>query len=356
MCLGRLYPTLWLHFCGSHEASINLVEQADMVLSAFFMPKNNHIISHRRELNKRGNSNMGQTSNKHYRVGESSNGDFLSPAIGTFTSPIKFLPYMVGIFGLAFLASCITASIMTPVQNSDATTGVSLSSSAVSYFVNIASATNGTAGVISKDIQATYAGTLGTIEDQLRITSNTPQGYKVYVSMNGMGETAQRLVNTTDSSYYLKPIEGNGVIDTSAAASLANPGTLSANSWGVAVNSAWNYAFDSTYTNITQNSRFAPVPVKGAEELLITQDDTTTTETRPITLPSITATTLTRLYLPEPTRIRYFIRLMPKLQTKKAVSLPIRQMVSITRMVGRLPLPLHSIRIGRYRLAMLVLR
>ncbi|MDO4986992.1 MAG: hypothetical protein Q4E46_01580 [Candidatus Saccharibacteria bacterium] len=223
---------------------------------------------------------MGQTSNKHYRVGESSDGDFLSPAIGTFTSPIKFLPYMVGIFGLAFLASCITASIMTPVQNSDATTGVSLNSNAVSYFVNIASATNGTAGVISKDIQATYAGTLGTIEDQLRITSNTPQGYKVYVSMNGTGETAQRLVNTTDSSYYLKPIEGNGVIDTSAAASLANPGTLSANSWGVAVNSAWNSAFDSTYTNVTQNSRFAPVPVKGAEELLITQDDTTTTETQ----------------------------------------------------------------------------
>ncbi|MBR1796383.1 hypothetical protein IJ765_04010, partial [Candidatus Saccharibacteria bacterium] len=30
----------------------------------------------------------------------------------------------------------------------------------------------------------------------------------------------------------------------------------------------------------TQNSRFAPVPVKGAEELLITQDDTTTTETQ----------------------------------------------------------------------------
>ncbi|MDO4986706.1 MAG: FISUMP domain-containing protein [Candidatus Saccharibacteria bacterium] len=226
---------------------------------------------------------MGQTSNKHYRVGESSDGDFLSPAIGTFTSPIKFLPYMVGVFGLAFLASCITASIMTPVQNSDATTQVDIHSNQVAYFVNIATA----GSTISKDVQATYTGTLGIIPDTLTVTSNTPDGYKVYLSMAHDDSVAskQRLVNTTDSSSYFNPI---------SSGSLSAPSNLStANTWGVAVASTYNSAFDNAtaYTDATvsQTTKFAPVPAYGHEELLITrtgdtttQDGTGTTDTIPV--------------------------------------------------------------------------
>ncbi|MDO4987371.1 MAG: hypothetical protein Q4E46_03645 [Candidatus Saccharibacteria bacterium] len=216
---------------------------------------------------------MGQTSNKHYRVGESSDGDFLSPAIGTFTSPIKFLPYMIGIFGLAFLASCITASIMTPVQNSDAAnSGINADINSVAYYVNIAS-NNGSGGVIEKDIQATYMGTLGVIEDVLKVTSNTPSGYQIYVSAASGHD--QKLTNTTDPTKFLSPVD-------SAYSLPSNPGTLATtNTWGVAVDSTYNSAFTGqTYTgDITQAHKFAPLPAYGDEKLLALRTGATTGNT-----------------------------------------------------------------------------
>ena len=213
---------------------------------------------------------MGQRKNQTKYRDRGSFSGLLSPVAETTSMPIRFLPYAVGVFGLAFIASCITASITTPVQNSDATSGLNLNTNAVSYYVNIAS-NNGSGGTISKDIQATYAGTMGVITDTLKITSNTPNGYYVYLSAaNGHN---QNLTNTSDSTYVLAPID-------TETYSLSNPGNLSTvNTWGVAVANTYNNAYDaaSSYTDATvsQTTKFAPVPAYGAEELLITRTGST---------------------------------------------------------------------------------
>ena len=220
---------------------------------------------------------------------------FLSPHAGTSPVPmnakvtpdnkadrgstlLSALPYAVGVFGVAFLASCITASIMTPVQNSDATTQVNIQSNAVAYYVNIASGS--ATGVISKDVQATYAGTRGLITDTLSIESNTPQGYQIYVSMANT-TNGQKLVNTTDSTKYMSPV---GVLEGDENPySLTSPGNLStANTWGVAVAGSKNSAFstDSEYASdsaVLQTTKFAPVPANGKEQLLYSNTSDTAT-------------------------------------------------------------------------------
>ena len=184
----------------------------------------------------------------------------------------QVLPYAVGVFGLAFIASCVTASITTPVQNSEATSGVSLDATAVPYYVNIAS-NNGSGGVVSKDIQATFAGSRGLVTDTLKVTSNTPNGYYIYLSMANT-TNGQKLVNMSDSSYFLSPID-------TGTYSMSNPGNLGAvNTWGVAVGDTYNASFDaaSAYASddsLTATTKFAPVPAYGAEELLITRTGST---------------------------------------------------------------------------------
>ena len=213
---------------------------------------------------------MGQTSKNRYRVDESSGSDFLSPTSGTFTVPIRFLPYAIGVFGLAFLSSCITASIMTPVQNSEAIdSGINANINSVAYYVNISS-NNGNGGTISKDIQATYMGTLGVINDVLKVTSNTPSGYQIYVSAASGHD--QKLTNTTNSAKFLSPID-------SAYSLPSTLGTLAtANTWGVAVDPTYNSAFvGQDYTGtITQSHKFAPLPAYNNEKLLASKTTATT--------------------------------------------------------------------------------
>lgn len=197
---------------------------------------------------------------------DSPGGNRPSPTAGTITAPIIRLAYVTAAFSLTFIASCVTAYIATPIDNSDATSSVSVETRATTYYVNLASATNGTAGVISNTIQATAAGTLGVIEDQLRITSNTPDGYSLYISMAN-DDNGQRLVNTERRSYYFSAIDPETY-------DLTNPGTLSQpNSWGVAVANSLNSNFSSAseYSDegVTLTTKFAPVPKYGDEQLLL---------------------------------------------------------------------------------------
>lgn len=208
-----------------------------------------------------------------FRDSDSPSGFLNSPCAGTITAPNKLLPCATAIFAATFLVTCITASIVTPIENSDATSSVSVETAASAYYVNISSATNGAAGVVSGTVQATPGGTLGVIEDRLKVTSNTPNGYSVYVSMANNDANGQKLVNTTTSSYYFSPIDPETY-------SLDNPGTLSqANTWGVAVSGARNSLFSnaSEYSDdgVSQATKFAPVPVRGAEQLLFRRTGST---------------------------------------------------------------------------------
>ena len=236
---------------------------------------------------------MGQRKNQlKYRDGDSSSGDFLSPSTGTFSAPMRvlagkesrssifnMLPYAIGVFGLAFLGSCITASIATPVQNSDATSsGINADINSVAYYVNI-STNNGAGGTITENIQATYGGTLGVIPDVLKVTSNTPAGYQIYVSAASGHD--QKLTNSEDSTKFLSPV------DTSSYSLPSTPGTLaSANTWGVAVDPTYNAAFnDQDYSGtITQAHKFAPLPAYGNEKLLASKTTATTGGTDTITV------------------------------------------------------------------------
>ena len=213
----------------------------------------------------------------NYSGGDSPKRLYLSPSTRTISPGIKVLPYAIAIVGVAFLVSAITASIVTPVQNSDAIgTEVLIDNTPVSYYVNIATNSGG-ASTISRDVYSTIAGTLGVITDTLHINSNTPNGYFVYLSAaNGHN---QYLTNEDPeySSYHINPISGNGTVDNTQPVSLTNPGNLgTANTWGVAVADTYNAVFDaaSAYASdsvITQTTKFAPVPAYGSEERLITR-------------------------------------------------------------------------------------
>ena len=257
---------------------------------------------------------MGQSKQRFYRNGGSSGMNFLSPHAGTSSVPmnaretslaegkakatswnagsrntgalLSALPYTIAVFSAAFLASCITASIATPVQNSDATSaGINADINAVTYYVNIAS-NNGAGGTISKNIQATYAGTRGIIEDNLIVHSNTPSGYQVYVSMKNDDSKGQNLVNTTDATYKLEPTSGTLSAPT---------GLTGANTWGVAApvgsNGIGNAAYGSytqyTDASVTDATKFGAVPAKNSEGLLFAREGNTvqdggTTDTIPV--------------------------------------------------------------------------
>ncbi|MDO4987226.1 MAG: hypothetical protein Q4E46_02860 [Candidatus Saccharibacteria bacterium] len=192
---------------------------------------------------------MGQTSNKHYRVGESSDGDFLSPAIGTFTSPIKFLPYMVGIFGLAFLASCITASIMTPVQNSDAIQQVALTFDNSGYYANVSSS-----GLVNLDLIGTIDGATALAHDTVTTTTNSTTGYKLYISSDSSVAGANSLNGSgTSSGYALSP--STGTTD--------NPVHLATNTWGYTTATV-----SGNNNTVTESSNFIGMPLLHNENLL----------------------------------------------------------------------------------------
>ena len=160
----------------------------------------------------------------------------------------QVLPYAVGVFGLAFIASCVTASIMTPVQNSDAAQQVSLDFDDSGYYANVTAS-----DVVNLNLIATAEGATAVASDNVVVKTNSSTGYKLYISSTSATANANRLNNNDDSSYYISPTSG----------SLATPAVLSDNSWGYTTT-----AVSGNTSTIDGSSNFIGMPLLNSENLL----------------------------------------------------------------------------------------
>ena len=183
-----------------------------------------------------------------------------------------FLKSLSLVFVLTSLASLgLLSTLSSPASATDSgTTEVQLTLAKQPYRIAIASATNVTGQTLTKNAapSSNPADAVGIIADQLQVSFNTPNGYEVYVSMSSTSEN-QNLTNTTDSTKYLAPI---------TSGSFTAPSNLStANTWGIAVPSTYNSAFDAaaSYTDgsVTTSTKFAPIPSYNNEQILFTRDN-----------------------------------------------------------------------------------
>ena len=222
---------------------------------------------------------MGQSKQAIHRSSESSSRKFLSPTTGTFIGPngarkdghskasrtvnvnyttfIRALPYAVAIFGVAFIASCITASIMTPVQNSDALQQVALTFDDSGYYANVSSS-----GIVNLDLIGTIDGATAIAHDTVTTTTNSVTGYKLYISSASSTTGANSLNGSgTAAGYSL----------SAATGTLETPATLSTNTWGYTTTSVTGNS-----TTITETSNFIGMPLMHSENLLQTYNQAAT--------------------------------------------------------------------------------
>ena len=128
---------------------------------------------------------------------------------------------------------------------------------------------------INLQVNPSAAGTVAMVEDVITSSTNSPSGYKLYVSVDG-----------DHNDIYLNGDSRNDVADKKIAATSGtfdSPSSLmndSTSSWGYAVPGLSN--FDAAYdvTSPSSSAKFAALPVIGEEQLIhehegVATDDTT---------------------------------------------------------------------------------
>ena len=128
---------------------------------------------------------------------------------------------------------------LTPSKASAAT---DTAGSTSGYYVSVSSA-----DTLALHLNATPGGTVGSVQDTLTVSSNTPNGYKVYISSP---------TSSTGSNYLcpagVTPSTSACFVPTASADSLLN---LSSNSWGYSLNGI----------------SYSPVPLLGSEDTIISK-------------------------------------------------------------------------------------
>ena len=174
-------------------------------------------------------------------------------------NPKHYRLFALGLF--AFLCAYVVASTLTPVRESDAST-VEITNNTTDYFIRITSADN-----LPMSVEASPTGQLALAADTLNIVTNSPNGYKLYVSTSGNDNNIyQNGSSSTASSGYFGPTTGT----------VSNPVNLVQNTWGFALSKvtdtssskynpiASTFADISDYVNYTgsptSNSTWASVP------------------------------------------------------------------------------------------------
>ena len=199
---------------------------------------------------------MKERQNK-YRDGGGSSRISPLPQTGTTPVPIKMLPYAVGVFGIAFLASCITASVMTPVQNSDAASQIQASVDDSGYYANVTAS-----DVVELDVIATLDGGIKVVKDTVTTTTNSATGYMLYISSDSATSGANNMAGTGDASgYHLSPVAGT----------TTTPIQLTENSWGYSLTT-----LPGNNGEVTEASKFIGMPLLNSENLLHTRSTAAT--------------------------------------------------------------------------------
>ncbi len=146
------------------------------------------------------------------------------------------------VFFVAFLSAFISGSFCAPVTDSDARTVTTVIDNS-GYYVSIDSSD------IAMNLIATPTGATAIASDTILTKTNSPTGYKLYLSVANSETNGNRLYKDGDraSGSYISP----------SAGTLSTPVPLAVNTWGY-----------TTETGATESSNFIGVPLQGSEHLL----------------------------------------------------------------------------------------
>ena len=169
-------------------------------------------------------------------------------------SSMAFKRFTVGIavFGLAFVCAFITAGLLTPVQNSDAASQLAVNIDDTGYYVNVS--TSSTNNVVSLDLVATPDGAGVVAKETVTTETNSPTGFKLYISSDSATTGANNLYKDGDNtSSYIPAISGT----------VSAPAKLAVNTWGYTLANEYNNS-----STITSSSYFVGLPLLNSENLL----------------------------------------------------------------------------------------
>ena len=145
-------------------------------------------------------------------------------------------------FGLVAIGALGGAGLLGVWVPEYAAAGTDTAGSTSGYYVSVSSA-----DTLALHLNATPGGTVGSVQDTLTVSSNTPNGYKVYISSP---------TSSTGSNYLcpagVTPSTSACFVPTASADSLLN---LSSNSWGYSLN----------------GTSYSPVPLLGSEDTIISK-------------------------------------------------------------------------------------
>ena len=149
-------------------------------------------------------------------------------------NPKWYKTFALGLF--AFLCAYVTASILTPVQTSDAST-VIINNTLTGYYVKITSADD-----LIMNVDASPVGQLKSIKDTVNVVTNSPNGYNLYVSTSTPDNNIyQNGDSSTASQGYFRPSSGT----------TTSPAPLEKDTWGFALNKS-NNTYGANFADVTK--------------------------------------------------------------------------------------------------------
>ena len=168
--------------------------------------------------------------------------------------PLLFSPrahrnFTLGLF--SFLCAYVVAGTFTPVQFSDAST-VEITNNTTDYYIRLTSADS-----LPMSVEASPTGQLAYAADTLNIITNSPSGYKLYVSTSGNDNNIyQNGSSSTSSSGYFQPTTGT----------ITSPTALTQNTWGFALSKETDTSSSkynplaSAFANISEYVNYTGAP------------------------------------------------------------------------------------------------
>ncbi len=148
----------------------------------------------------------------------------------------------MAVFAVAFLAAFISSSMCAPVTDSNAQTIATVVDNS-GYYVSIESSD------IAINLIATPTGATAIASDTILTKTNSPTGYKLYLSVDNSETNGNRLYKDGDRA--------GGMYISPSAGTLSTPVPLAVNTWGY-----------TTEANADEESDFIGVPLQGEENLL----------------------------------------------------------------------------------------
>ena len=157
-----------------------------------------------------------------------------------------------GLFAL--LAAFVSASMFTPVQNTDAYSAkdIEVYNDPTGYYVDVSSS-----GDLSMSVESTYLGATDSATDTVTVKTNSPLGYKLYISSS----------NTTTGLYYDKDATTATTVGYISAigGTLASPTQLTENTWG------WSLDSDAI-ENVSSAALWVGMPDKDNAQVILADD------------------------------------------------------------------------------------